>query len=109
MSLNVIRIEKIDEDFSSFWYSLSEKEALVVELEKQTSQLASDLEKVSQDLQAQRDKNNELRAKNTKLMDTLSVTEKNLEARITQSELLVQVSGKGTWNFYRNWVCAQEY
>ena len=61
------------------------------ELQKKTDQLVSELEKTSQDLQAQRDKNNELRAKNTKLMDTLSVTEKNLETRITQSELLVQV------------------
>jgi len=52
--------------------------------------LKSDVEKSLEDLKNQKEKNDELRLKNTKLMDTLNVTEKNLETRITQSELLVQ-------------------
>ena len=52
--------------------------------------MKSDVEKSLEDLKNQKEKNDELRLKNTKLMDTLNVTEKNLETRITQSELLVQ-------------------
>lgn len=73
---------------------LKQKDSLVEKLNSEINTYKTEISKLNEDLEFQRRKNNDLRTKNWKAMEALSVTEKSLESKVKESTKLVSEISK---------------
>ncbi|KAK7870986.1 hypothetical protein R5R35_012185 [Gryllus longicercus] len=75
---------------------LEEKTSLVKKLQCEINTYKTDINKLNEQLEEQRKKNNDLRIKNWKAMDALSTLEKSLQSKVQNSspELVSEISQK---------------
>ncbi|XP_021931547.1 ribosome-binding protein 1 [Zootermopsis nevadensis] len=73
---------------------LKQKDSVIEKLNSDINTCKTEISKLNEDLELQRRKNNDLRTKNWKAMEALSVTEKSLESKVKESTILVSEVSK---------------
>jgi ribosome-binding protein 1 len=80
----------MEEQFAEMQAKLAKHESKLSDLDLEKTNLTNELDTRNQDLKFQKEKNDELRKKNAKLMETLTAAETNLEHQVRQLETAVK-------------------